>query len=100
MPDGLTRPDVLTSSSWRTGVVKPTADFGKTTAVATDAGEDLLDNSCLFSYRFKSRLAIAFANRNISISERTPDITLSEPLWAACFLPRRLRSMILARSYS
>jgi len=29
-----------------------------------------------------------------------PDITLSEPLWAACFLPRRLRSMILARSYS
>jgi hypothetical protein len=34
------------------------------------------------------------------LKDHHPDITLSEPLWAACFLPRRLRSMILARSYS
>jgi hypothetical protein len=52
--------------------VKSAADFGKTTAVATDPSEDLLDNSCLFRYRFKTRLAIAFANRNISISGRSP----------------------------
>jgi hypothetical protein len=29
-------------------------------------------NCSLFSYRFKSRLAIAFVNRNIAISERSP----------------------------
>ena len=41
-------PDGLTSGSWRTSLVKSTADFGKTTAVATDPREDLLDNSRLF----------------------------------------------------
>ncbi len=63
MPHGLTGPDGLTSSSWRTRLVKSTADFGKTTAVSSDPREDLLDNFRLFCNRFKSRLAAAFTDR-------------------------------------
>jgi hypothetical protein len=56
----------------RTGLVKSTADFGKSTAVTADPTKDLLDNSLLFGDWLKSRSAATLADRNVAISERSP----------------------------